>query len=427
MSRRISSPTVSYNAWSVSVFLMLFWGFHYTVLEILGIKPIGILCIELFGVGTVLIMTGKRAIKYFTPMLGWVFFFLLTLWNNYYIVNNALSRPVAMLLVVVLAYSLQFSNQWYKSYRQCITVFALEHFALSWVFFLAQGFYENVIIPLFPADKTTRLLGYRSQNILIGFTDHFSISGIFFAFGCIAAFIYWLQDKKSALKTVFLVLMIASLIMTQKRGPLVFSACAIFAIYFIYEKVSMRSIALFFGGLVTLFVSYFIVAAFYPPIGTVFERFINGGNSGRSDLYEIAREFFMQAPVFGSGFGQFREYSLNYYSTEYSAHHMYLQLLAELGIVGALFFVVLAAVTLATTAFLTFKLKKDDDKEKQFALMFSLGCQIYFLTYAVTGNPIYDPQCYLPYFISLAVPYSVMMVERSSKGKLDLSLVNEML
>ena len=414
MSRHIKTPTISYNAWSVSVFLMLFWGFHYTILEILHITPVMILCIELFAVIVVVLMTAKLALKNITPMIAWIIFFLLTLWNNYYIAENALSRPVAMFLVIVLAYCLQFSNAWYRALRQCITIFALEHFILSWFFFLAQGFYSNVIIPLFPPDTRVTLIQNRAQNILMGFTDHYSISGIFFAFGCIAAFIYWLQDKKSIGKIIFFVLMMASLIMTQKRGPLVFALCALVVLYFVFEGMSFRSWIAFFGGTVVLVGGYFIASAFYPALGTVFQRFTEAADltTGRDKLYQIALELFDKAPFYGVGFGQYRAYSLNYYSKEYGAHNIYLQLMAELGIPGVSFFVILLLCTLVFTVWLACRIREQKDTEQQFAMLFSIGCQVYFITYGLTGNPIYDPQCYLPYFVSIAVPFSVFVHSR---------------
>ncbi len=419
MNRYIHSPAISYNAWSVSVFLMLFWGFHYTVLEILHITPVTILCIELFAVGVVALMTVKRALYHITPMFGWIIFFLLTLWNNYYIEKNALSRPVAMLLVIVLAYCLQFSCEWFKSLRQCITVFAWEHFAFSWLFYLVPSLYKQVIIPLFPAETRAVLYDYRAQNILMGFTDHYSISGIFFAIGCIAAFIYWLQDKKSVGKILFLVLMLGSLIMTQKRGPLVFAVCALVVIYFVSEGIHMRSAFAFVGGVGILTVVYFISAALYPALGTVFERFFNAENmsSGRDRLYEIVWELFEKKPIFGSGFGQYRGYSLNYYRTEYSAHNIYLQLMAEIGVFGVFVFVILLLSTLGLTVWLAAKKRNKENLEENFALLFSLGCQVYFITYGLTGNPIYDPQCFLPYFISIAIPFSILFrIKRAEKA-----------
>ena len=33
----------------------------------------------------------------------------------------------------------------------------------------------------------------------------------------------------------------------------------------------------------------------------------------------------------------------------------------------------------------------------------SMAMQIYFLLYAVSGNPLYDIQCYLPYMVAVAM------------------------
>lgn len=417
MNRRVKTPSLTYNAWSVSVFLMLFWGFHYSVFDILHITPIMILSVELFGVFSVLVLTARQALQNVTAMFGWVIFYLLILRNNYYIEHFYLTQPVATFLVIMLAYCLQFSDRWYKSFRQCITIFSLEHLFFSWLFMIFSGFYTSVVLPLFPDGRIHVLFEQHKQGVLMGFTHHYSVSGIYFALGCVAAFVYWLEKKTNLRRIAFAVTMLISLAMTQKRGPLLFAVCALLVIYFASEKISWRSVGIFAGSLSVAAILYFIVVAFYPPAGAVVQRFIEGGDSGRELLQSIAWELFEKAPIFGVGFGQYREYSLNYYSVEYSAHNVFLQLLAEIGIVGLTVFVVLLLVTLGLTIWSVRKIEGDRDREKRFALLFSLGCQVYFITYCFTGNPLYDPYCYIPYFISIAVPYSIFISKRKKENQ----------
>ncbi len=413
MKRRVTEPAISYNAWSVSVFLMLFWGFHYTVLEILHITPLGILLIELFAVATVMLMTVKRASASITPMLFWIVFWCMTMRNNYYLqVSYSRARPLATIMVIVLAYCLQFSKEWYRSLRQCITIFTVEHFLFAWFFFFADRFYSKTVIPMFAPDVVVRLISYQRENILIGFTSHYTISGIFFAFGCITALIFWLQNKKSPGRVAFLLLMMISLLMTQKRGPLLFTACAFVAVFFSYEGVRIRSVGLFAAAVSAAAGVYGIAVLLYPSLGNVFLRFVHTDfTSGRDQLYEIAWELFQKNPIIGAGWGQYRDFSLNYYQIPYDAHNIYLQALAELGVIGFAVMVVLLFGSFLYTLITCRKYREamHHDSSLCFALLFSAGTQVYFICYGMTGNPIYDLQCFIPYFLSLAVPFSVRL------------------
>lgn len=416
---QIRSPALSFNGWTIALFLVLFWSFHYTVLDVLGISPLIILCMELLAVAFALISTGRRAFSWVTPLAGWCVFLALTIRNNYYLETNQLSRPVAYFLVFFLAYFLQFTDIWYSSLQWVMEFFVLEHFCLSWLFYFFPGFYRSQIIPLFPYITQRRLRSYQADHVLIGLTDHYSTSGIYFAIGCILFFSLWLAYKEKKRYFILFMLMLLSLMMTQKRGPLVFVMVAIVVSFFADQGIHLKSLLFFVIGSGVLAGTIVLLIQLIPQLGAVVDRFFNAGDNGRDALHRYAWELFYMHPVFGAGFGQYRNYSKLKVSsdTEYAAHNHYLQILSEMGVLGLTLFVLLLVAMLLLTFYAVFRIKRcslQTSAQRQM-LLFSLGMQVYFIGYGITGNPLYDVQCFIPYFILLAVPLSYLLSVEKEK------------
>ena len=421
MSRipRSKPVTIKVDAWFISIFSMLFWSYHYTALEILHISSTMILGIELLAVIIPMILTARLEVAYITPLLFWQIFWCATMFNNYYVQSSSYSRPVAFLLVLLLAYGLQFSDQWYRAIIKCVLFFSWEHFILGWLFLLCSPLYRSLIVPLFARDLRPRLLEYHNSRIIVGLCEHYSTSGVYFALACIACFSIWLYDRMNVKKIVALLLMVISLLMTQKRGPLAFMFLSLFLVFLTVNKINAKLVVRGIIALFALVICFLILAQQFPELAIVFERFhMDSGSdllNGRGELYELALNMFRENPVMGSGWGQYRMYTrlhmgkgLNS-TVEFSAHNIYLQVFAEIGIVGGIAFVILLMGGVLITRFV---LKKHvahhaEEKEEGIALCFSLGMQLFFILYGISGNPIYDPQCFIPYFMSLAIPFSV--------------------
>ena len=90
-----------------------------------------------------------------------------------------------------------------------------------------------------------------------------------------------------------------------------------------------------------------------------------------------------------------------------SAHDVYLQLLAETGIIGLVLFLVPAVSTLVVAMRRSVAHRGEKPYEDSFCLWACVGAQIFFLVYCFSGNPLYDPQCYIPYFMSCVVVFAI--------------------
>ena len=104
------------------------------------------------------------------------------------------------------------------------------------------------------------------------------------------------------------------------------------------------------------------------------------------------------------------------YNREYlDCHNVYIQLLCETGIVGFLIIIGLMIIILHKT----YKLIDYHKKNKTMlpSLLFSLGYQIFFLLYCMSGNPLYDPQCYVLYFVVIGITICFEIMKNKIRGE----------
>ncbi|PTL37772.1 O-antigen ligase family protein [Alkalicoccus saliphilus] len=150
------------------------------------------------------------------------------------------------------------------------------------------------------------------------------------------------------LRILCIAVFITGIIMTGSRGPLVAAAIVLFVYFFSGQLKSRQwrflmpiSVVLLIPLLYFLF-DYFL-AEFFARGSTSFAE--HGNVTGRMYLYETALNAFGANPIFGIGVGQYAEVALHDYP-----HNLILELLAEMGIVGLLLFII-ALQPLTTLSF----------------------------------------------------------------------------
>ena len=104
----------------------------------------------------------------------------------------------------------------------------------------------------------------------------------------------------------------------------------------------------------------------------------------------------------GIGWGQY----VNQGGWFWNIHNIYIQLLVETGIIGFIIYCGWFLFHLVRTWSMYSKMRvnPEDYMNKDYCLMnFSLAMQIFFLLYGFTGNPLYDREMFVPYFIACAI------------------------
>nr|WP_296074081.1 O-antigen ligase family protein [uncultured Ruminococcus sp.] len=253
-----------------------------------------------------------------------------------------------------------------------------------------------------------------------GFTSHYSHNSMYIALGTIAWFSFAIITKKKV-SIVLSLLGIVAMLFTEKRGPLIALIISMMIAIVIRDKDSFtKKITKYFIIGIILLVAIYIAYLLFPFMFAVLDRFNGNDNmlSNRQYLWQYAWKSFESSPLFGHGWGYFAN-SLNITVdtvgvSNMNAHNIYLQLLADTGIIGFLIFI----VPMIYTLFVSIKLiRKNTNKLLATELVFSLCFQIFFLMYGFSGNPLYDRQMFVPYMFSVAITIYHKVYSKSSGQK----------
>jgi O-antigen ligase len=140
---------------------------------------------------------------------------------------------------------------------------------------------------------------------------------------------------------------------------------------------------------------------------------VTGSVAVRLSFYQVAWAIFLENPLFGVGWMQFRTLA----SLDHHVHNVYLQLLTEMGIVG--FIVVMAPFiyTYYATCKALNRFYEQSNKVNSFwkkGLAFSLYYQTFFLLYCISDNPFFELIFMLMYFLAISIVNSFIVLEKNN-------------
>ena len=123
------------------------------------------------------------------------------------------------------------------------------------------------------------------------------------------------------------------MLLTQSRGALVAFVALLFAAVFFFPTSKATRVAILAALALTLLAGVAVVS--YLP-----ERYssFTEGDIGRLIIWGVAIDLFRTAPLFGIGFGSFRDLSGKYLQFILDTHNLYLKVLAETGVLGAVMY-----------------------------------------------------------------------------------------
>lgn len=363
------------------------------------------------------ITNGKFATRRFGLEVSWVPFLLCFYIHSLIFGVSNTTLFVVYTLLFITMYVCSNEKEWVAACFAAVIVFASFHAICTLILWAFPSLYPTVKAAFFSGSYMAR--DYRS-----GFTSHYSTNAIYLSLGlvCLAGGLSGGIRRITSVKYPLLaILLLVSLVLTTKRGPLIAAACSVLAVYVYVNRkrsVSTAMKLLLIAGLIAGFT--LALATFIPAVDATLDRFaeltIDDTGSGRTYLYEYAWRLFEQSPMLGNGWGSYASY-LNTTSlgvmysnlgfASMSAHNVFLQLLAETGIVGMLLFLLPAIATLVYTIRESDAAVSEKPFDCAFCLRSSAALQLFFLIYCLSGNPLYDVQCYLPYFMVCAASFSV--------------------
>lgn len=351
----------------------------------------------------------------------WSMLLLPILLNNQDVARGRIVYLLYYLVIIIWGFLLAEKYGWEQQAWIVIRAFCTMHFVMGLFLLANRNILLNNIVPLFQIDGGTymNLMNAISNGYMTGLCYHYSTMGMYMSIGAIFFSGVLFQTKRVKLRDILiLIAFLVGLVMTGKRGPLIFTILALGITILVTTRQRITRKQMQSGVIigVILIIAFIIAYINVPQLKQVIGRFtmdsgdLNDFSSGRIDYFWIsAIGMFLDNPIFGHGWRSFKYYGVGTLSAN-DAHNIYLQLLAEVGIIGfalVMFFMIRALVT-------TYKAIRKNEVERCLSnenaciLKMSFAYQIFFLLYGLTGNPLYDPQCYFPYIICCAIGYSTM-------------------
>lgn len=359
--------------------------------------------------------------KFYLP---WIFFSIFVFWG---FIENSLPA-IRILCCIFIAIILQRSTDWIRVGVKCVALLTGINVFFTYFFFLLPDQYSTMInlYGYIPSGTSGGTAGYRA-----GITNHYSQNGIYisvFLMIIIMIFIGRNKFKKkekfstwdNALWIMFISVTAIALLLTGKRGVLIWSTCAIVFSYFIASQNKLGTFLKI--GLIILTALGFlqILIESVPDIGYVFERFQDAGTDvaslERFSMWKLALSKFKNNPVFGNGFFSFRKLYFQNLANIYhpgsdrfqrlDAHNVYFQVLCETGIIGFICYIFAIALLLVKTVNIVRVMAEKGDRDLFTASLISLSLQIFYCIYSFTGNCLYD---IVFFFYSLAMAITLAL------------------
>lgn len=289
----------------------------------------------------------------------------------------------------------------------------------SFFFYIFPDIYIQKIVPHLEDYMQSHAVIMIKSNRYPGLTGHYSTNGIYLAFGVGATWALYLTYNKGSWRKVSFacfILGVGALLLIGKRAHLVFSIGACFLIYWISNNENkFRRIWKVFGLIIISAVIMVIAVNQIPGLSNTFERFIETASSGdflmaRGKFYLEAIEQFKVNPIVGAGWRTMMMDVIGH-----DVHNIYLQLLAENGLLGFLFYVsmLIYGMIISAKEFGWASRNRDKISADSYVLLAFATFYIYFFViYGMTGNPLYDEQTYYVFMIS----YGAILYARSNNS-----------
>lgn len=299
------------------------------------------------------------------------------------------------------------NTEWMDYSLKAFYIMGIFYSLMTLIQVFASDFYINNIFKYLRDNSTFDIVFQMKRGLYSGFTNQTAINAMYLSMGVGATYIMFaFGAKKKPWLLILIASEIACIILSGKRGHIIYVSVAILIVAYYNSSKSKRfttALKVVLAIVVLLLLVYYLV----PSASYFFDRVLNPDEditNGRINRYIPAWELFRSHSIFGIGWERFR-YTYIKYS---DVHNIYLQLLCETGIIGTMIFLTLFMYSLADTIrIINYQWIKDQRVRKMLA--FSLYTQIVFLLYGITGNGLYD------YFIFFFYIIAILMLQRCKR------------
>ena len=393
MNLKISRNTLA----KFTVILILIEANYWALLSKVLISDIRFAVLGLSSLGAFVYLNGK--IKKQVIYLLWILYLAVVLINNKELAAGVHLNTVRIVLCLSIVFVGMYSEQWIKNIPRLIVLVGCFNVFFTWLFFLNNSLYEKFIALTYKAYQPGTYYG--AYGYRAGIADHYSQNGTYITIVCLALIASLLSDvetKKKKSIAVLAVISIGALLLTTKRAHLMFGIAAVILTYYALNpaKVFQKTFRLMLVVVLLLIVGP-VITEMIPQLGDTLLKIQNVGTDSSSltriSMWTYAWQTFLEHPIMGIGWFGIRYSSLasSIVDATTGCHNIYLELLAETGIIGFSVFAI-AAVSSVIITFKSIQLLNYDKEYNAYrpVLVTSLAIQIFCLIYGLTGNMIYD-------------------------------------
>lgn len=370
---------------------------------------------------------------------GWLILLFFVFGNNKAFHRGIYFDSFRLAAVIFFTFLLAHFDGWLEFALKALIAIGMVHVGATFVFYFSNDLYRLLILPLRefpPLGSVQGTEGYHS-----GLCSHYSLNGTYCAvlaliFGSVYLNLACWEKRITLRKFICLagfILSFIAVLLSTKRAHLIFVVFSLIIVFY-YTDQKRRSSKLFQIACVFVagFLIIYLLTFINSPLTVTFRRLFQSSediSDGRFEMWSLAVLLFLKNPLTGVGWLGYRyEYAANLYSgigfypdNAYKAHYMYLdthnvylQVLAETGIVGLTAY--LAAV--GGSLYLTIKLyqvyQREYDSDSVF-LAVSLALQAFMLLYSLTGCCLNDIT-FLFYMLGCAFSFSLLRRNAERKG-----------
>ncbi len=340
-----------------------------------------------------------------TSKLNWEILILVGLVVLGLLSGNCTSRVFYTLISFIEYIVLSAIDDWETPFFDVLFLLTFVHVVATIVLYIFPDLYQPYVKPFFPDSIYAK--DYRS-----GITSQHSWNAMYISICMLISVSKVLCDKRKLKKNRYLflitsILALWALVLTTKRAHLTFGIIGSASMVVLARNKNRG-----FRFLVLLIIAFIALSVFQnialqdSRLAIVIERFQQddgdtaGFTSGRIFLWNYALQLWGQSPLFGNGWGSFFYLWYNG-DTSVGAHNIYLQLLAETGLLGLItYFALLVDYLLMAKE--AIKREQKIPATIYCPFVFSIGYMVFMLFDGLVGNGLYDPPQVLALAISLA-------------------------